>query len=209
MVASLVRRILSRETEIEVEHEFEAMTFVVRLGATLFFVLLNGFFVSAEFAFVKVRGSRIEALANTGNGRAKVAEKILGRLDLYLSSCQFGITVSSLILGWLAEPAIAELLIVGAHAVGLPVGESALFHGISLAVALTIVTTLHMTLGEQAPKIWAIQRAEAAALGVYLHGATAARLASVNGDTGLLASDLLPELPLTINDLKTGESEEE
>jgi len=149
-----------------VEHEFEAMTFVVRLAATLFFVLLNGFFVAAEFAFVKVRGSRIEALASAGSGRAKIAEKILDRLDLYLSSCQFGITVSSLILGWLAEPAIAELLIIGAHAVGWPVGESALLHGISLAVALTIVTTLHMTLGEQAPKIWAIQRSEAAALGV-------------------------------------------
>jgi len=149
-----------------VEHEFEAMTFVVRLGATLFFVLLNGFFVAAEFAFVKVRGSRIEALAHTGNGRARAAEKILDRLDLYLSSCQFGITVSSLILGWLAEPAIAELLMVGAHALGWPVGESALLHGISLAAALTIVTTLHMTLGEQAPKIWAIQRSEITALGV-------------------------------------------
>ena len=148
------------------EHEFEAMTFAVRLGATLFFVLLNGFFVAAEFAFVKVRGSRIDTLANAGSGRARIAQKILDRLDLYLSSCQFGITVSSLILGWLAEPAIAELLMAGAHALGMPVGDSALLHGVSLAVALTIVTTLHMTLGEQAPKIWAIQRSEAAALGV-------------------------------------------
>ena len=114
MLASLVKRILSREMEIDVEHEFEAMTFAVRLGATLFFVLLNGFFVAAEFAFVKVRGSRIEALANAGSGRARMAQKILDRLDLYLSSCQFGITVSSLILGWLAEPAIAELLMAGA-----------------------------------------------------------------------------------------------
>jgi CBS domain containing-hemolysin-like protein len=166
LLASLNASILSRELEIKVDHEFEAMTFAVRLGATLFFVLLNGFFVAAEFAFVKVRESRIEAIANTGNARAKMAEKILDRLDLYLSSCQFGITVSSLILGWLAEPAIAELLIFGAAALGLPVANSALLHGVALAIALTIVTTLHMTLGEQAPKIWAIQRSEATALGV-------------------------------------------
>jgi len=151
---------------IEVEHEFEATTFAVRLGATLFFVLLNGFFVAAEFAFVKVRGSRVEALAKAGSGRARIANGILDRLDLYLSSCQFGITVSSLILGWLAEPAVAELLMAGARTLGWPVAESPLFHAVSLAVALTIVTTLHMTLGEQAPKIWAIQRSEATALGV-------------------------------------------
>ncbi|MCW8985392.1 MAG: hemolysin family protein, partial [Thermoanaerobaculales bacterium] len=148
------------------EHEFEVTTFAVRLGATLFFVLLNGFFVAAEFAFVKVRGSRVEALAKAGSGRARIAQGILGRLDLYLSSCQFGITVSSLILGWLAEPAVAELLMAGARTLGWPVGESPLIHAVSLAVALTIVTTLHMTLGEQAPKIWAIQRSEATALGV-------------------------------------------
>ena len=148
------------------DHEFEAMTFVVRLGATLFFVLLNGFFVAAEFAFVKVRSSRVETLAKAGSGRAKIAQGILDRLDLYLSSCQFGITVSSLILGWLAEPAVAELLMAGAHGLGWSVADSPLVHAVSLAVALTIVTTLHMTLGEQAPKIWAIQRSEATALGV-------------------------------------------
>ena len=77
-----MRRILSWESESDVEQEFETMTFVVRLGATLFFVLLNGFFVAAEFAFVKVRGSRIETLACTGSGRAKMAQKILDLLYL-------------------------------------------------------------------------------------------------------------------------------
>lgn len=142
----------------------EITTVAVRLGATLFFVLLNGFFVAAEFALVKARRSRIQSLAEGGNAGARVANAILAHLDLYLSACQFGITVSSLILGWLAEPAIASLLVAGANAAGWPVAQSGLLHVVALAIALTIITTLHMTLGEQAPKIWAIQRAEATSL---------------------------------------------
>jgi CBS domain containing-hemolysin-like protein len=98
------------------------MTFAMRLGATLFFVLLNGFFVAAKFAFVTVRGSRVEVLAKAGSGQARIAKGILDRLDLYLSACQFGITVSSLILGWLADPAVAGLLMAGAHALRLANG---------------------------------------------------------------------------------------
>ncbi len=145
---------------------FEATTILVRLGVTIFFVLLNGFFVAAEFSLVKVRSSRLRSLGDSGSGGARVAGKMLDHLDLYLSACQFGITVSSLILGWLAEPAVAHLLAAGATALGWPVAEGALLHAVSLALALTIVTTLHMTLGEQAPKIWAIQRAEATAVAV-------------------------------------------
>ena len=133
------------------------------LGATLLFVLLNGFFVAAEFALVKVRSARINALAEEGNGSAGVVREMLRRMDLYLSSCQLGITVASLILGWLAEPAIARLLLAGAAALGWEVGQP-LLHGVSLGVALAIVTTLHMTLGEQAPKIFAVHRPEATAL---------------------------------------------
>ena len=133
------------------------------LGATLLFVLLNGFFVAAEFALVKVRSARINALAEEGNGSAGVVREMLRRMDLYLSSCQLGITVASLILGWLAEPAIARLLLAGAGALGWQVGQS-LLHGVALAIALAIVTTLHMTLGEQAPKIYAVQRPERTAL---------------------------------------------
>ena len=138
----------------------EVGTVLWRLAATMFFVVLNGFFVATEFGLVKVRGARIEALADLGNKRARMARRILARLDLYLSSCQFGITVASLILGWLAEPAIAQVLVAGAAKLGWVVGDSAVVHGIALAVALTIVTALHMTIGEQAPKIWAIQRPE-------------------------------------------------
>ena len=138
-----------------------------RLAATLFFVLVNAFFVAAEFALVKVRRTQIQAAIDAGSVRARSAQHLLDHLDRYLSACQLGITVASLILGWLAEPAVAELLrkVVGALGLGIAPADPWL-HAASLAVALTLVTTLHMTLGEQAPKIWAIHRAEKTVLRV-------------------------------------------
>jgi len=142
-------------------------TYAWRLAATLFFVLANGFFVAAEFALVKVRGTRLDALVEEGSRRAGVARHILNHLDHYLSACQFGITIASLILGWLAEPAIAQLLIVGVSALGFTISpDSALTHAVSLALALAIVTILHITVGEQAPKIWAIRRPVQIALAI-------------------------------------------
>lgn len=139
-------------------------TMALRIGVTLLFVLINGFFVAAEFALVKVRMSRIDAAIAEGKQGAAAVRDIMGRLDLYLSACQMGITLASLVLGWLAEPAVATLLLAGAEAVGLEVAGSAWLHGVALAIALTIVTILHMTIGEQAPKIWAIRRAESTAM---------------------------------------------
>ena len=134
------------------------------LGLTGLFLFANGFFVAAEFALVKVRAARIEGLARRGSGPAKSVLVALDRLDLYLSGCQLGITLASLVLGWLAEPAVAGLIIAGAERVGVEVGDSGPLHLVALAIALSIVTILHMTIGEQAPKIWAIQRSEGAAL---------------------------------------------
>jgi CBS domain containing-hemolysin-like protein len=137
------------------------------LAATLFFVLVNAFFVAAEFALVKVRSTQIQARAAAGSSRARTAQHVLEHLDRYLSSCQLGITLASLILGWLAEPAVAELLRVSVGALGLGVAaDDPWLHALSLALALGIITTLHMTVGEQAPKIYAIHRAERTALGV-------------------------------------------
>jgi magnesium and cobalt exporter, CNNM family len=136
---------------------------VWRLLATIIFVFLNGFFVAAEFALVKVRPGRIAALARKGGRSAILVEKMLGRFDLCLSACQLGITLASLILGWLAEPAVAKLLIAGAEAVGIK-SDPVVVHGVALAIALAVVTVLHMTVGEQAPKIWSIRRAESMAL---------------------------------------------
>ncbi|MBU0505013.1 hemolysin family protein [bacterium] len=135
-----------------------------RLFITFFFVLLNGFFVAAEFSLVKVRKIKIETMARQGKLSAQRSQKMLNHLDLYLSSCQLGITLASLILGWLAEPAIAQILIAGIKALGFAVPASSIIHVIAIIIALAIITVLHITLGEQAPKMFAIRRAEKVAL---------------------------------------------
>jgi CBS domain containing-hemolysin-like protein len=134
-----------------------------RLFLTFFFVGLNGFFVAAEFALVKVRHTRIEALVDQGVSSAETTAQILKNLDRYLSSCQLGITIASLVLGWLAEPAVASLVIAIFESAGIGL-DPQLAHGIAIALALSVVTTLHVTLGEQAPKIYAIQNSETVAL---------------------------------------------
>ncbi|MBO6940135.1 MAG: HlyC/CorC family transporter [Deltaproteobacteria bacterium] len=142
-----------------------------KLLLTALFVFLNGFFVAAEFALVKTRPSRVEALASRGDKRAERLRKILEQLDLYLSGCQLGITIASLVLGYLAEPAFAALIEQAAVGLGLAteaqLAEPALnplLHYTAFGLALTVVTILHMVLGEQAPKIWAIQSGEKAAM---------------------------------------------
>jgi CBS domain containing-hemolysin-like protein len=136
-----------------------------RLGATVFFVLLNGFFVAAEFALVKAREPRIAQLGRDGSRAAPSVQHILRHLDRYLSACQLGITLASLILGALGEPAVSVLLIATAEAVGLPIAEDASWVPfVSIALAFTVITVLHMTVGEQAPKMWALRRAEKMAL---------------------------------------------
>jgi CBS domain containing-hemolysin-like protein len=151
---------------MDVEHApLDAFGVAWRLGATLFFVLLNGFFVAAEFALVKVRSSRIDELATGGGRRARSVQHILRHLDRYLSSCQLGITLASLILGALGEPAVSVLLLAAASAMGFVVSpENPWLPVVSITLAFAVITTLHMTLGEQAPKMWALRRAESTSL---------------------------------------------
>jgi CBS domain containing-hemolysin-like protein len=131
-----------------------------------FLVLLNGFFVLAEFALVKVRATRVEELARKGDRRAQVAREMVEHLDSYLSATQLGITVASLGLGWVGEPAFVQLI---ESVVGLPAWWSpTTSHTISAVVAFSIITFLHILIGELAPKSVAIRRAEAAALWVAL-----------------------------------------
>lgn len=120
---------------------------------TLLLVLLNGFFVAAEFALVKVRMAQIELQANKGHRRAIVAKSIVENLDAYLSACQLGITLASLGLGWVGESIVADIIIqvFGEH-ISL---ETA--HKISFPVAFTIITVLHIVIGEMAPKTVAIR----------------------------------------------------
>jgi CBS domain containing-hemolysin-like protein len=126
------------------------------LIAVVVLVLVNGFFVAAEFALVRARRSRVEALAEDGAGGAKLALVQLDRIDEYLSACQLGITMASLGIGFLGEPAIAQLLEeplggVLSHAVAV---------GIAVAISYLLVTAAHITIGEQVPKIYAITHAE-------------------------------------------------
>ncbi|MCT2194540.1 hemolysin family protein [Paenibacillus phoenicis] len=120
-------------------------------------VLLNGLFVSAEFAIVKVKSSRIEALAEEGRRNAIIAKELLSKLDGYLSACQVGITLSSLGLGWLGEPVVARILGPMFEMMGF--GERPGFI-ISLAVSFLLIAILHIVLGELAPKTIAVRKAE-------------------------------------------------
>ena len=127
----------------------------------LLLVLLNGFFVAAEFAMVKVRESRIETLALNGEFRARSAYLVVQHLDAYLSACQLGITLASLGLGWIGEPAVAQMLVYFFNKMGL---SAEVTKTMSFAVAFSIITALHIILGELAPKTLAIQRSEQLAL---------------------------------------------
>lgn len=119
-------------------------------------VLLNGFFVATEFAIVKVRSTRIEELAQEGSRRAKVARGVVGHLDAYLSATQLGITLASLGLGWLGEPAVAVVFEPLMYAAGFTSPD--LIHTASLVVAFCLITLCHVVVGELAPKSIAIQK---------------------------------------------------
>jgi CBS domain containing-hemolysin-like protein/mannitol/fructose-specific phosphotransferase system IIA component (Ntr-type) len=139
-----------------------AWTTPVYLLIAFAFVMMNGFFVLAEFALVKVRATRIEELARQGNRRAIIARQMVIHLDNYLAATQLGITVASLGLGWVGEPAFAGLL---ESIIELPGWWSpAVSHSASAAAAFLIITFLHILLGELAPKSLAIRRAESSTL---------------------------------------------
>ncbi len=134
-----------------VGHAFTAGEIAWRLGLALFLVAANGFFVAAEFALVGARRTRIEALANAGNTRAKLAFSAIRHLDHYISGTQLGITLASLGLGWVGESTIAELLV--SIFAGLPEPFDAIAtHTVAGTIAFAFITFLHIVLGELAPK---------------------------------------------------------
>lgn len=133
------------------------------LGLAVVLLAANGFFVAAEFALLAARRSRIEQLAAEGDRRAQHALAGLRELSLMLAGAQLGITMCSLGLGIIAEPAVAGLFESGLHELGIDL-PSGLTHAISFALALSIVVFLHMVVGEMAPKSWAISHPESSAL---------------------------------------------
>jgi CBS domain containing-hemolysin-like protein len=134
-----------------------------RLAAVLALVFANGFFVAAEFAIVKVRKTRIDQMIAEGNRRARAVRRAVSDPDSYIAATQLGITMASLGLGWIGEPAIAGLVRPVLAFVPADIAETTA-HSISVAVAFAIVTSLHITLGELAPKTIALERAETTAL---------------------------------------------
>ena len=133
------------------------MPILLQLLLVLFLIFMNGFFVAAEFVCVKVRPSRIETLIQDGSRRAKYAKELTDHLDASLSVTQLGITLASLGLGWVGEPAVAELILPMTNAAGL---DPVLGHTIALAIAFTLITSMHIIFGELTPKSMAIQDVE-------------------------------------------------
>lgn len=132
----------------------EVISIILKLILVLFLVFLNGFFVAAEFAIVKVRATQ---LANMKGRRAQVAKKVVKNLDAYLSGTQLGITLASLGLGWVGEPAIARMIEPVLAYFGMP---GWVIHTISAVIGFLIITFLHIVLGEMAPKSLAIRQSE-------------------------------------------------
>ena len=124
---------------------------------TVLLLILNAFFVAAEFAIVRVRGTQLDQLAAEGSARGRLAAHIIDHIDSYLSACQVGITMASLGLGWIGEPGVAALIAPLFR--WLIDQNETLFHIISFSIAFALITYLHIVVGEQAPKYFAIQRA--------------------------------------------------
>ena len=129
--------------------------FMLLLAFVLIF--LNAFFVLSEFALVKVRRSKLEEMVKDKVSNAKLALKMTNSIDTYLSACQIGITLASLALGWIGEPAVARLLKEPLSAYGF---STTAVHTISVVIAFSVITILHIVLGEQAPKLIAIAKSE-------------------------------------------------
>src|SRR5262245_52066616 len=136
-----------------------------RLAAVLALVCANGFFVAAEFSIVTVRKTRIDQLVAEGHRRARAVRRAVTEPDRYIAATQLGITMASLGLGWIGEPAIATLIqpsfdFLPAHL------AAATAHSIAVAIAFTTITAVHIVFGELAPKWIALERSERTAMWV-------------------------------------------
>src|SRR5215213_2359913 len=141
----------------------------LRLVGVLALVAMNAFFVAAEFALVGARRTRLEQMASSGNATAALGRRMQDDLDRYIAAAQLGITLASLALGWIGESTIAALVDPPIEAlIGWVLGNFAvaeamaltISHAVGIAVSFFIITSLHIVLGEQAPKVFAIRAPE-------------------------------------------------
>ena len=137
----------------------ESSNILGKLAAVVLLVALNAFFVAAEFALVGARRTRLEEMAQRGDRKAALAQRAQKSLDRYISATQLGITLTSLGLGWIGEPALAGMI---QSALGWLPGtlEAVASHGIAITIAFIIITTLHIILGELVPKALALLHPE-------------------------------------------------
>jgi CBS domain containing-hemolysin-like protein len=147
----------------EIDTTLGVGSILLRLGVALLLVAANGFFVAAEFALVGARRTRIEALARSGNRRAAVAEYAINRLDHYISGTQLGITLASLALGWVGEATIAAIIMQLFDGLPPPFDLVAT-HVVAIVLAFTLITFMHIVLGELAPKSLALLFPEAVSM---------------------------------------------
>ncbi len=142
----------------------------LNLVVIIILLTINGFFVAAEFALVKARGFRLETLTNNGNLTARLTLRIQQNLEAYLATCQLGITMASLGLGWIGEPAVAAMLEPLFFRLGVP---EPILHTTAFIIGFLIFSSLHIVVGVQVPKTLAIRKAEPVALWVAypLHAA--------------------------------------
>ena len=138
---------------------------ILRLFAVVLLVLANGFFVAAEFALVSVRKTRIAELISQGNSRAQWVRKAIEDPDRFIAATQLGITLASLGLGWIGEPALGKLLrpIINLFPAAI---EDGLSHSLSAGLAFAIITFLHVVVGELMPKSIALQSPERTSLAI-------------------------------------------
>ena len=140
----------------------EQVTWWIGIILALFLIGLNGFFVAAEFALVKVRDTQLAPLAKKGDRRARMARKVSGRLESYLNASQLGITLASLALGWVGEPALAVPLMPLFARLGL--GSETLVHSAAFVVSFTVLSMMHILFGELVPKFIGLRRSLETAL---------------------------------------------
>jgi len=183
---------------------------VAKLAVVIALVLLNAFFVVAEFALVKIRDSQLNTLAAEGIKRAALVKQVKNNLNAYLSACQVGITAASLGLGWLGEPFLARMLQPFFVLAGIE--SSAVIKSISFALAFSAITFLHIVLGEQAPKILAIRKAMAAALFVsaplrLFYAIFKPAISFLNAASNWVLSHLLHVEPIAEGELAHSEEE--
>jgi CBS domain containing-hemolysin-like protein len=140
------------------------LTIVVYLLLAALLILLNAFFVLAEFAIVKARPTQMDVLAANGKKRAKTVQHIQSHVDKYLSVCQIGITLASIGLGFVGEPSLAKLIKPLVTWVGAGAATEIAAHGIAIGIAYLLISFLHIVIGEQVPKLIAIRETEKMAL---------------------------------------------